>query len=53
MRDPYDILGVPRGASLDEIKAAYRRACKARHPDMGDSHEAMTEVGHPLLCASL
>jgi len=44
MRDPYDILGVPRGASLDEIKAAYRRACKTKHPDMGGSHEAMTEL---------
>jgi cell division septation protein DedD len=44
MRDPYDILGVPRGASLDEIKAAYRRACKSKHPDMGGSHEAMTEL---------
>lgn len=44
MRDPYDILGVPKGASLDEIKAAYRRACKARHPDMGGSHEAMIEL---------
>jgi hypothetical protein len=44
MRDPYDILGVARGASLDEIKAAYRRACKTKHPDMGGSHEAMTEL---------
>lgn len=44
MRDPYDILGVARGASLDEIKAAFRRACKARHPDLGGSHEAMTEL---------
>ncbi len=44
MRDPYDILGVKRGASFDEIKAAYRRACKTRHPDMGGSHEAMVEL---------
>lgn len=44
MRDPYDILGIARGASLDEIKAAYRRACKTKHPDMGGSHEAMTEL---------
>ena len=44
MRDPYDILGVARGASLDEIKSAYRRACKTKHPDMGGSHEAMTEL---------
>jgi len=44
MCDPYDILGVTRGASLDEIKAAYRRACKLKHPDMGGSHEAMSEL---------
>lgn len=44
MRDPYDILGVARSASFDEIKAAYRRASKARHPDLAGSHEAMTEL---------
>ena len=44
MRDPYQVLGVARGASLDEIKSAYRRASKSRHPDMGGSHEAMTEL---------
>jgi curved DNA-binding protein len=43
-RDPYEILGVARGASLAEIKAAYRRACKQRHPDVGGSHEAMSEL---------
>jgi hypothetical protein len=45
MRDPYEILGVARGASWDEIKAAYRRACKKCHPDMpGGSHEAQVEL---------
>lgn len=44
MRDPYDILGVPRGASLDEIKAAYRRASKKKHPDLGGTDEEMTEL---------
>lgn len=44
MRDPYEILGVARGASFDEIKVAYRRACKQRHPDLGGSHEAMVEL---------
>jgi DnaJ-class molecular chaperone len=32
-KDPYDILGVPRGAKQDEIKRAYRRLAKAYHPD--------------------
>lgn len=44
MRDPYDILGVARGASFGEIKAAYRRACKTRHPDMGGSHDEFIEL---------
>ena len=44
MRDPYEILGVARDASLEEVKAAYRRACKSRHPDMGGTHEAMVEL---------
>ncbi len=33
MRDPYDVLGVPRGASGDEIKKAFRRLAKKHHPD--------------------
>ena len=49
MRDPYEILGVARGASFEEIKAAYRRACLKRHPDMpGGSHEAMVELSAGL-----
>ena len=31
--DPHAILGLPRGASRAEIKAAYRRLAKAFHPD--------------------
>jgi hypothetical protein len=44
MRDPYDILGVKRGATLDEIKTAYRRLSKERHPDLGGTNEAMSEL---------
>ena len=44
MRDPYDVLGIKRGASFDEVKAAYRKACKSKHPDMGGSHEDMVEL---------
>jgi curved DNA-binding protein CbpA len=31
--DPYRTLGLERGASLDEVKRAYRRLAKANHPD--------------------
>jgi DnaJ-class molecular chaperone len=33
MRDPYDVLGVSKGASAAEIKNAFRRAAKRLHPD--------------------
>jgi len=31
--DPYEILGVPAGASREEISRAYRRAAHSVHPD--------------------
>jgi molecular chaperone DnaJ len=34
MPDPYQVLGVTKGASFDEIKAAFRRLTKQRHPDL-------------------
>jgi DnaJ-class molecular chaperone len=33
MRDPYEILGVSKGASESDIKSAYRRLAKKLHPD--------------------
>ena len=33
MRDPYDILGVPRSADAAAIKSAFRRLAKKLHPD--------------------
>jgi len=46
-RDFYDILGVPRNASLDEIKAAFRRLARQYHPDVSkeaDAEERFKEI---------
>ena len=47
-RDLYEVLGLQKGASDDEIKKAYRKLAKKYHPDLnpGDksAEEKMKEV---------
>lgn len=44
-RDYYEVLGVAKGASADEIKKAFRRAAVQHHPDKeGGSEEKFKEI---------
>lgn len=41
--DLYDILGVSRGASEDEIRSAFRKLAKASHPDVNPGNAGAAE----------
>ena len=42
--DPHDILGVPRDATVEEIKSAYRKLALETHPDKGGSADEFFRI---------
>ena len=42
-RDPYQVLGVPRGAGADDIRKAFRKLAKKHHPDANPGDKAAEE----------
>ena len=56
IRNPYEVLGVTEGATMDDIKRAYRRKARENHPDLHPedpkANEKMQQINeaYEMLC---
>lgn len=50
MTDPYQVLGVPKNASIHDIKKSYRKLAKKYHPDLNpgnkEAEKKFKEISH-------
>ena len=45
MRDPYEVLGVAKGADIKDVKKAYRKLARTLHPDLHPGDKALPRSG--------
>ena len=50
-KDPYEVLGVTKNASADEIKSAYRKLARQHHPDVSENKSEAEEKFKELTAA--
>lgn len=52
MKDPYEVLGLSRGATQDDIKKAYRKLARTLHPDLNPGDRAAEDKFKQITAAN-